>query len=188
MYAGNSVDNLGMFSLLLSSVYTAWMPLLLLTLLVSGLEMHTLSGSDGAGTADPNWDIPYTMWCHAHHRKLRGGDCWLLGTGWTRVSRLWAIFFSCVICFSRFYFVSFSFPYPPCSLPLKKLLICLYLNSWAFALLSFCIFSHHTVGKSGCVVLSCLLGLNLNSSPCMASHCSILYQVNKLVPCCQRLK
>lgn len=74
--------------------------------------------------------------------------------------------------------------------PPQKLsvLICAYLNSWAFELLFFWIFSHHMKGKSVCVVLSCLLGLKQNSSLCIASHCSVFYWVNKLVPHCQRLK
>lgn len=109
-------------------------------------------------------------------------DYQLSGAGWTWISRLWAIFFSCIVRLSRFCFVSFSFSYRPFPLPFKNLLICLYLNSWAFALLSFCIFSHHMEGKSGYVMFCCLMRLNPNSNLCMASHCSVLYWVNKLFP------
>lgn len=99
------------------------------------------------------------------------GDCWMSGTGWTWISRSWAIFFSSIICFSRFLcFLLLALPSLP-TLPYKKVLICLYLNPWTFSLLTFCIVSHHMERKSGCVVLSYILGLKCNSSLYMASHC-----------------
>ena len=52
--AENSVDNTGMFSLLLSSAYTESRPFLLPTPPASRLGVHKELGGDTAGTADPN--------------------------------------------------------------------------------------------------------------------------------------
>ena len=59
--AGDSVDNTGMFSLLLSSACTKTVPILLLTHPTSEeAGGHKELGGDTAGTADPNWPKGYS--------------------------------------------------------------------------------------------------------------------------------
>lgn len=67
IFAGNSVSNSGMFSLLLSRAYTESRPSLPCIILpASGLRAHKKLGGDTARTADPTdpRDIPYL------HKKL----------------------------------------------------------------------------------------------------------------------
>ena len=58
--AENSVDNMGMFPLLLSSAYTKSRPFLLLTPPARRLGVHKKLGGDTAGTADPNCPKGYS--------------------------------------------------------------------------------------------------------------------------------
>jgi len=78
--AENSVDNIGMFLLLLSRAYTESRPFLLLTPPARRLGVHKKLGGDTARTADPSWPkgcpTPFDVMLNIYRwgKKNEGGD------------------------------------------------------------------------------------------------------------------
>lgn len=152
-FAGSSVSNSGTFSLLLSGDYTESRPSLPLTIPpASGL------GGDRAGTADPHWSKGHSIPAYkARGRRTKGrtfrvlvfvfpsqcymcqscfpGDCWTCACSWEVANE----FLICFGCAWSFCFISI-----PRLSPFPSFLLHPTREEW----------------ESGCMGLSCWLGLN----------------------------
>ena len=171
--AENTVDSTGLVQLLLSSACTESRPFLLFTPPHQRVGWGCTRSWEGAQLgqltpADPR-DIRYDMTSCSTINQGEGclGDQ-LLGDWLGIVVWWWAIVFICISCLSWVLFLSlWYFPFHDNLLLLLQLLNGSYLNPRVFSLLPFQFTSSPSFLEgdwgSGCVVLSCQLGLNHDS-------------------------